>query len=905
MTAFVDYLHCTARALWACRVSLFSLTLGYVLLVYVPQAQDLFLDIHAEGVGRWHWSVFFAFLVVFWVLPLQLAAVVMLAAAEPRLPCAGTRYFARLRAALPVGLGLCAFLLTAYGHGQALGLLEIGEAACSGARGADCTVAAEVRARMWLTLGLGAAWLAIWPMFGTRIRREIGQRGTLGRDRIRRLAIRLFPIARDRRDGPPNMRLGTALVATWAAVALGVIWVASLYFVYSNPLAIQPAIQRAPVLMVLIGGWIPAVAPFAYLSTRTRLPVLGMFAILLAYMSARIPSAHTVRIEPFSGSAEAFAPVRQPTLKAAIRQWRKANGCDEVPNPAQRCAVRPIIVATEGGASRAAFMTAGALGHLEDVSRMTEPGMPAGRRFSTQLFAISAVSGGALGAGVFASLLDEERRHVANGGAWKIHNRETPNGATWFKTITGRGSGATLTWREAGQLMASGDFLTPAVVGLGYDVWVPWFHMLGWGYGNRSTLLEKAFETRFAAMLPTAAPTAVQAQSLLQGRASAQGGLSRGFATLAPTADNWRPLLIFNGTSISTGRRIVTSHLAPFLDVPDGTRPDQAQPPVVFGDTHDFYRMMCARPPKTGTNDTCGCAPASALSLASLERRPTVAGCDVRVSTAVLNAARFPIVSSHGDIYARDGTLVDRVADGGYFDYAGIVTAQELVTQIRLEDSELQPFILMITNDPGTDTNRCGAAVLGDTEFRREPPLGTPVDWKLFAGLRYPLDLLLNARVARSVQASTELRLTRGTIRDDGYGATLSKILQRSTFAAPASDATASSIPPGAALPQFAVIGVEPSCSVAANGAKSVRSVPMSWWLSVPIQARLDRQICGETNTQAFGQVMGLLSVEGGPEPRTTIEALRSSATATAAGARRVDRYCALRGESSARKSAR
>lgn len=84
-----------------------------------------------------------------------------------------------------------------------------------------------------------------------------------------------------------------------------------------------------------------------------------------------------------------------------------------------------------------------------------------------------------------------------------------------------------------------------------------------------------------------------------------------------------------------------------------------------------------------------------------------VAQRDVRLSTAILNGARFPIVSSSGTI--RNPALPQKtkavhIVDGGYFDAAGVETVRGLarrmfgVNGIAANDN-VEPIFLLLSND--------------------------------------------------------------------------------------------------------------------------------------------------------------------------------------------------------------
>src|SRR5262249_49325579 len=141
-----------------------------------------------------------------------------------------------------------------------------------------------------------------------------------------------------------------------------------------------------------------------------------------------------------------------------------------------------------------------------------------------------------------------------------------------------------------------------------------------------------------------------------------EGDFGKLLSEFLPSDTNgWRPLLLFNGTSVDTGRRIIVSSLEP---THDGRR--------LFTDAYDFYELAC--PGKDG-------APPS---------------CDLKLSTAVSMSARFPFVSPAGTI-AFEGTVADRIVDGGYFENSGAQTALELAHALD-KGFHLEPFILQITN---------------------------------------------------------------------------------------------------------------------------------------------------------------------------------------------------------------
>ncbi|MBB4189290.1 FtsH-binding integral membrane protein [Sinorhizobium terangae] len=95
----------------------------------------------------------------------------------------------------------------------------------------------------------------------------------------------------------------------------------------------------------------------------------------------------------------------------------------------------------------------------------------------------------------------------------------------------------------------------------------------------------------------------------------------------------------------------------------------------------------------------------------------TVANADVRLSTAILNGARFPYVSPAGTISAPGNMPADvsrlHLVDGGYFDAAGVEILRDLAQSLLSGNivpasDKLEPIFLLITNSG------------------KNPPLGRP-----------------------------------------------------------------------------------------------------------------------------------------------------------------------------------
>jgi len=269
-------------------------------------------------------------------------------------------------------------------------------------------------------------------------------------------------------------------LARSALVMLGVFIVFELIFFIASSIAPARLMGFGAGNMVLLtlALWVPFGSVIVYAGIRMRIPILT-FLIVLAFLVSPIADRnHIVRTVP---TAKPIIDAR-PTVEQKLMEWRTR----VAPNPAAPTPV--FIVATEGGGIRAAYWTAVVLDSLHDT-------MP---QFHRNLFGISSVSGGSLGALVFTGLLSE------NGG--NLHRR--------------------------GSDILGQDFLTPTLAAMTQSDFVQRF--LPVGFPDRERALETAWER----------PSAMLAKGLLD--------------TYAQHAE--LPSLFVNGTMVETGDRIITSN---------------------------------------------------------------------------------------------------------------------------------------------------------------------------------------------------------------------------------------------------------------------------------------------------------------------------------------------------------
>jgi len=272
-----------------------------------------------------------------------------------------------------------------------------------------------------------------------------------------------------------------------------------------------------------LGSWVAILSILALASRVFRFPVLAAL-VLARVVLGLLVDEHRVRTDPGSVWAGPEADPR-PTLAAELDRWGSLlPGDAEGPVPV-------VLVATAGGGLRAAWWTAVALADL--VARY--PGL------ERHVVAVSGVSGGALGATVFAACLRREQERA----------RADP------PFDRGR-------IRACVRAVLARDFLAPTLVALLYtDALGPALgEPLGWG--GRAAALENAWAAAFDA-LPERA---------VRGDGSWSNPLAERFLEFAPgDPADWQPILFLNATHEERGRRVVASRVRidqpPFLDAWD------------------------------------------------------------------------------------------------------------------------------------------------------------------------------------------------------------------------------------------------------------------------------------------------------------------------------------------------
>jgi hypothetical protein len=358
----------------------------------------------------------------------------------------------------------------------------------------------------------------------------------------------------------------------------------------------------APALTFLaISFLIAGLSVFAWLAQRLRFPVLA-FLLLTFVLCSYFNDNHEVRRLKEGQDAPTA------TVAEALARWDRATPSGPL-----------ILVAAAGGASRAGYWTGTVMRALDDKT---------GGAFAKHVFAISAVSGGSLGAVGFAAWTAD---HSGPECRYDAQAR-----ATFDRAFLGM------------------DYLSPTIGGLLFPDLLQRFIAFPM-LTDRAQSLEDSWEVGWRSAAGREG-TAEGCRTVTGSDRLAQDYQSIWRASLAGSGP-WVPLVLVNGTLVENGKRIITAPIK--IDA------------STFPDSYDFFAV-----------------------------RPG----PIRASTAILNGARFPVVSPAGTL-RRDGDVVGRIIDGGYFENGGLETLTDLLRMIRATPVGQRRRIIVIEIDNNIPVN--------------------------------------------------------------------------------------------------------------------------------------------------------------------------------------------------------
>lgn len=757
--------------LWDCRISLISVLVGMAVLVLIPTAQDLLLEIRTlpSIIG------FALIVLVFWTLPVHNAASRAIEAVRRPAPPGRERGAHDVDAWVPRGLGVATLLVI---------FLAAGSAARSLGEAHDVP---EIDEALDVLHAVQFCMVAAVPVYAAY---TLWRRHVLASPRTSFLYA-LF-------------RAMPAAIGVFTFLVLAVAVVAPSEFVWR--------VGREDLVPLLLGGWVPAFSYLALLSHRTGWPITLLTLVALFVVAGLADRFHDVRT---FRSAEwhaihddrAGASERQGYIGTAIDGWMSANRCHGAP---EKCPPA-ILIAAEGGGSRAAFYTGTILGALLDATRAYPDYY---RDFGQAIFAMSGVSGGALGITLARTALIEAKA----GGHPPCRAGESDITALQHRDPTA-------SWRACLQLLSSGDYLSPTVLGAIFRDTLALVISTAGGIdvADRAALLEQAIEQHYNEV--------VSGERTPCGREDRRG-LCRPFGYLpSPAPGRWAPLLLLNATSVDSGRQIIASDLYIGAESPD---PAHCHEP--FPHSYSVFEVLASGGPRDTPGPRDGCL---APGLKDAE--------DLRLSTAVVMSARFPIVSPKGNLRNRDGVVIEQVVDGGFFDNTGLESLMPLVPMLQARG--LRPLVIHIANKPW-ELRRTGAYTVPGRPTGRADPHHVRIgnldrtSWAdALETISSPLLALNSARSGHAERAEEEMIML---VAEEPAGLYLTPRL----YPAPTLSANEES----------EVCEDEPTLGF------SLRNLSMSWWLSPLVRRLIDAQLCDKRDEHLLADVLAELELD--PQPK-------------------------------------
>jgi hypothetical protein len=438
----------------------------------------------------------------------------------------------------------------------------------------------------------------------------------------------------------------------------------------------------SPILLVVVmAAWVYVFFGLALVGSvggregkGPRIAVLILLFLLLAKSvgvgihetTASRPVLDHIRPKDDSTGAELL------TLKSAYETWREAWRKANPDKPNTRPTL--VLVAAAGGGIRASFWTSLVLTRL--VDQATE--------FRQALFASSGVSGGSLGLGVFYGLLASS-------------NPKCKSGAELEPCV--------VTFHQH-------DFLagTLAATFAGYPA-----NALLPVFPSRNEALEVSWERAWRNTVGT--------------DTDSPDAFSSPMKDLAASSGAWRPLLLLNATSASTGERALAATVAIESWISNKTK--------------------CK------------------LNL--------VEETAVPLSAAIGVSARFPILSDLGWVKPRPSRGCPEflgLADGGYYDNYGAATVLDLMGQLKESGVDLQRhvrlIVIQVTSDPDLgigcifsklDQDEKGVAIRDHCQASTRSTAWSRVK-RFFFGYPEPgvLDVAMGARSAAGIGTAEQLR---------------------------------------------------------------------------------------------------------------------------------------------------
>jgi hypothetical protein len=393
-----------------------------------------------------------------------------------------------------------------------------------------------------------------------------------------------------------------------------------------------------------------------------RPPILTALVLYIFVIVPEFFDVHMVRLIPPS---QPLAKMPLPTLVASwVETCQPGDG-----------AIRPVIVAVSGGATRAALWGAAVIDQV----------LQADQKSGAALFAISSVSGGSLGTAAALSLVAQDA---------------LPCQAADLSKLRPGKEGVPLAGDALGPLLAG--WLVDDIPSAGFEPLAYAVRAVTGGHSrgvDSAAALETAFDDLWSRVDDD--PRRSWEMPFLSLFYDKDGKYKAGM-----------PLWFANGTDAGNGNRVITS---PIMAVGDTA-------PHTTSKSHPDLRCSVT---KSGDWDDDPACPSSTWPFRGARDFHALMHADVAISTAIDNTSRFPFLEPYGQMLPYDISEhflchfmrhvdcpeVASLIDGGYFENEGLQTALDLAEFLVREGDvvhgrRVEPIIVEATGNGEDDAEQ-------------------------------------------------------------------------------------------------------------------------------------------------------------------------------------------------------
>jgi hypothetical protein len=435
----------------------------------------------------------------------------------------------------------------------------------------------------------------------------------------------------------------------FALTIFGIALLTTVFVLFPDTLA--QFVGTFGVIALFMVSVVGAMLHFALLTIRRGVPYIPIvFGVLFAVAAVSGSDDHELRpaVEARAGDARISAATAFHDWLAQPARMAEATRLGEYP---------VFIVTAQGGGIYAAQNAARFLARMQDLCP----------RFRQHLFAISAVSGGSIGAATFAAALHADKAPL---GATPPTGQACDKIASFLAGVTRAQDldvpGA-VEQRVASVLKT--DFISPLTAGVLFSDFTQSFSPITFRFFDRARFLEYTLENAGDRMLER------------QTSSGDGSNLFRADFQSHWTPDNNMPALLLNTTDTGSGKRVV---IAPF-DINPSHPKDS-----------DLCMLANLARDTDGTTETV-----------------TSQSLHIPLSAAAFASARFRWVTPAATITLKNNCITAanpqaRLVDGGYVENSGLQTALDLIAKLRsVQESpdapRFQIYLLSLINGGFSD----------------------------------------------------------------------------------------------------------------------------------------------------------------------------------------------------------